>query len=280
MAHELYFFTGTGNSLSIARQLADKSAALLVPVTATSKQPEISGDTIGLVFPIYMLNAPRIIYDFIGKIASVNYCYIVMTMGGNSGTTAHKISSMLQSKGLRLGAAFSVLMPENYLAWSGAPAVEEQQKLFAGAKSRIESIAGIIAAKKEHLDNEKQVFGKLPNAWPFPFNIFPQGLRQGFCDVGFKFIDKMDSSFTVTSSCNGCGVCSQLCPVGNISIVNNQPQWHHHCEQCFACIQWCPQAAIEYRKSTIGKKRYHHPDASMKDMVNQAKGIQAALSGK
>ncbi|MEN6358816.1 MAG: hypothetical protein ABFD59_01960 [Smithella sp.] len=45
------------------------------------------------------------------------------------------------------------------------------------------------------------------------------------------------------------------------------PAWHHRCEQCFACIQWCPEEAIQYGKGTRNKKRCHHPEISLKDML-------------
>ncbi|MCB2357259.1 hypothetical protein [Clostridium estertheticum] len=43
------------------------------------------------------------------------------------------------------------------------------------------------------------------------------------------------------------------------------------CEQCFACLQWCPQKAIQYGKKTAMRKRYHHPDVEIADILNQTK---------
>jgi MinD superfamily P-loop ATPase len=44
------------------------------------------------------------------------------------------------------------------------------------------------------------------------------------------------------------------------------PEWKHHCEQCFACLHWCPQKAIQYGKRTSGRIPYHHPDIKMSEM--------------
>ncbi|MDR2194165.1 MAG: 4Fe-4S binding protein [Treponema sp.] len=48
----------------------------------------------------------------------------------------------------------------------------------------------------------------------------------------------MDKKFTVNNNCTGCGICEKVCPVDNIEILNNKPQYKHHCEQqdflCFA----------------------------------------------
>jgi MinD superfamily P-loop ATPase len=46
-----------------------------------------------------------------------------------------------------------------------------------------------------------------------------------------------------------------------------RPAWQHHCEQCFACLHWCPAQAIQYGKHTAGRTRYHHPDVMAKDII-------------
>ncbi|NMB58820.1 MAG: 4Fe-4S binding protein, partial [Chloroflexi bacterium] len=78
---------------------------------------------------------------------------------------------------------------------------------------------------------------------------------------------RMDKAFTVDDSCTGCGTCEKICPVDDIQLVNGRPIWQHHCEQCFACLQWCPSQAIQFRNNTAGQKRYHHPRVSLHDMI-------------
>ncbi|PKN06196.1 MAG: 4Fe-4S ferredoxin, partial [Deltaproteobacteria bacterium HGW-Deltaproteobacteria-7] len=86
------------------------------------------------------------------------------------------------------------------------------------------------------------------------------------------YVARMDKSFLADEKCNSCGICEKICPARNIRIVSGKPVWQHRCEQCFACIQWCPEEAIQYGKNTITKKRYHHPDISLKDMLACAPG--------
>jgi Pyruvate/2-oxoacid:ferredoxin oxidoreductase delta subunit len=38
-------------------------------------------------------------------------------------------------------------------------------------------------------------------------------------------------------------------------------------EQCFACVAWCPGQAIDFRSSTVERRRYHNPEISISDMV-------------
>jgi MinD superfamily P-loop ATPase len=78
----------------------------------------------------------------------------------------------------------------------------------------------------------------------------------------------MDQAFQADENCNGCGVCARVCPVSNIRMVDDRPVWQHRCEQCFACLQWCSQEAIQFGSKTSGGKRYHHPDVKLADMLH------------
>ncbi len=79
----------------------------------------------------------------------------------------------------------------------------------------------------------------------------------------------MDQAFHADETCKGCGSCVRVCPVGNMAMVENKPVWRQHCEQCFACLQWCPQQAIQFGQNTAGRMRYHHPDIRINDMFTE-----------
>jgi MinD superfamily P-loop ATPase len=71
---------------------------------------------------------------------------------------------------------------------------------------------------------------------------------------------EQDRKFHLPEVCSTCGTCVRVCPVGNIVFENDRLRWLGHCEQCFACLQWCPVEAIQWGRRTSGRKRYHHPD--------------------
>jgi epoxyqueuosine reductase QueG len=54
-------------------------------------------------------------------------------------------------------------------------------------------------------------------------------------------------------------------------MTNEKPSWLHQCDQCLACLQWCPQEAIQYGKKTVQYERYHQPEVTLDDMLEQAK---------
>ena len=78
----------------------------------------------------------------------------------------------------------------------------------------------------------------------------------------------MDKGFWVDEKCNSCGICKTACPCENIELKEGRPVWLHHCEQCLACIQWCPQEAIQYGKKTQRYERYRHPEVKLSDMLS------------
>ena len=84
-----------------------------------------------------------------------------------------------------------------------------------------------------------------------------------------KSLVNKDKGFNVSEACNGCETCSKVCPVGNIQMQEGKPIFLHHCEQCVACVQWCPQQAINFKNKTQKRGRYHHPDITLADMMNK-----------
>ena len=84
----------------------------------------------------------------------------------------------------------------------------------------------------------------------------------------YNLIHFADKGFQVNEKCNGCSICAQICPVNNIKIVENKPEWQQHCETCYACFYWCPNDAIHGEIIAFNKK-FHHPDVNLSDIINQ-----------
>jgi uncharacterized Fe-S center protein len=86
-------------------------------------------------------------------------------------------------------------------------------------------------------------------------------------------VPEMDKYYSVSNDCNKCGICAKVCPVDNIGLDEvGRPYFRHHCEQCVACIQFCPKRAINYKDKTQSRKRYTNPAIKYADL--------AALNGK
>ncbi len=254
----LYYFSGTGNSLKIARDLAEKlEDCKLVPIASIWQQETIISESekVGFIFPLYWLGLPKIVYDFINRIDlnKANYIFSVITCGGGKiGGSLHQLRNILKRKSKNLNSGFFIKMPDNYIPVFDAPSEEKQKILFENARKKVDKISMLI--KESGMEVEKE---KLPLIGRFMNRRFR------------KKVNNSDTKFSSDDNCNSCGICKDICPVKNISIVEGIPQWQHKCQRCFACIHFCPQKAIQYGRKTSKRKRYHHPEVTIQDIINQ-----------
>ncbi|KKN39208.1 hypothetical protein LCGC14_0745920, partial [marine sediment metagenome] len=70
-------------------------------------------------------------------------------------------------------------------------------------------------------------------------------------------------------NCTNCGICKDVCPVNNIILIDGRPQWQHRCQQCLACINFCPEKSIQFGSQTLKTQRYHNPEITIKDIKAQ-----------
>jgi ferredoxin/flavodoxin len=254
----IYYFSGTGNSLKVAKEIAaGLGDAEMVPVReAVKKDTAADAARIGFVFPVYMWGVPSIVVDFVKKHKNLKgkYVFSVVTYGGSPGATNVQLKKLIQRSGGSLSAGFAVHMPGNYVPLYAARPLKTQVKLFEKAKTKI---ADIVAKIKI---NESGILEKN--------NLLVNLLLSGVVySISMPRIHGMDNKFYAQDTCTSCGICRKICPVDNISIDNKKPVWKHKCEQCMACIQWCPVTAIQYGKGTVGRPRYRHPDIKVQEMM-------------
>lgn len=257
MKTTIFYFSGTGNSLKVARDIAaELGNTEIVPVVKAIKgNIDISADRIGLVFPVYAFNMPIIISDFIKKldIPKEKYVFAVTTCASVPGNTLGQAEQELKKKGAELSAGFVIKMPSNYTPFGGAFPLDKQQNMFTKVSEAIKNITGIV---KENRKYSKE----MPK-------FLPRSLGSFIYRFSGPMMHSEDKHFWTNDACNGCGICEKVCPVTNVKMSDKKPSWLHKCEQCFACLQWCPQEAIQYGKSTVGRKRYHHPSVTVNDFL-------------
>ena len=257
MKTTIYFYTGTGNSLWSARKLSEAlSDTQLVSITnAGTEIIHCASERIGLIFPVHIWGLPSLVIDFVNRleIDPSKYYFAVAVNAGQVAATLIQLQTLLQAKGLNLSSGFSLNLPSNYIPWGGADSEEKQQKKFHDATDKIKRIAATIKSK------ETKPLEKGP-LWQ---NIILSLIYR----QSYNAVRKMDKSFWADDKCNNCAICKKICPAQNILIESDKPVWQHRCDQCFACLQWCPEEAIQYGKNTSGKKRYRHPEIKLSEML-------------
>jgi len=266
MNTRLYVYTGTGNSLWIARQLAAKLKATSLEFMPNSpKDFRVEADQVGLIFPVHIWGLPDRVIQFVThlQVRRETYVFALAVNAGQVAATLLQLKKLLTKQGLPLAMGSSVVMPTNYIPWGGPGPLETQQRLFKGAHEKVNTIAESV------LRGERKEVEKGP-VWQ---NILFSWLYK----MSFRQVRKMDKNFWADEKCNSCGICSKVCPAANIEMPDGKPAWLHQCEQCFACLQWCPQEAIQYGKKTPKYQRYHHPEVTLKDLLDQAETSRKVL---
>lgn len=251
----IYYFSGTGNSLFMAKRLAERLDAKLVPIPSAAKSNKLeSAAAIGVVFPVYCWGMPSIVVDFAKKLAMDSYYFGIATYGGMVGNSLLQLDDVLRSNGQSLSAGFGIHLPGNYYPMYGARPIEKQKKLFDAAEAKIQRIIKILQQKRS---------GKLEKSNLFVNSIMGKFLYKKMMK-NMKFADK---NYKVDKTCSGCGICAKICPVGNISLKGKKPVWSHNCQQCMACLQWCPKKAIQFGKVSPERTRYHNPSIKIQEML-------------
>jgi ferredoxin len=258
MAATIFYYTGTGNSLWIARKLSEAlGGADVVSIPSWKKTPAkiAPSSTVGLVFPVHMWGLPRAVRGFLGTLGEMKpgYAFAVAVNAGQVSNTLVQLKRELADLAVPLNAGFGMVMPTNYIPWGGPGPKEKQNERFEKAGRKIAGIAQ-----------------KIRTGGTFPVEKGPLWQRilfTGMYKMSYPHVPEMDKKFWVDEKCNRCGICEKVCPAGNIALTDGNPRWNHHCEQCLACIQWCPKEAIQYGKKTSKYERYHHPEIALKDML-------------
>ena len=260
----IFYFSGTGNTRWLAKELARETNDELVPIgdaTVNGKFEYSIGksDRVGFCFPVHGWRPPFIVRNFIKQLILKGYddechfCYAFATCGDDVGLTFEYLRDDLQSVGLRLDSVFSLIMPETYnfpfIDQIDTPDKAEQKKMAA---------RGRLAHLLPDVVNRRRGIKKInPSRWPRINSV----LLGGF----FLKYWVTDAKFTVDAdACQRCGLCSRVCPVGNIDYHEGIPVWRHNglCTTCFACYHHCPAHAIDFDRRTRGKRQYYFKDST------------------
>lgn len=76
--------------------------------------------------------------------------------------------------------------------------------------------------------------------------------------------------FQVTEACSGCGICGEICPVGNILLEKGKAVHGDRCAACYGCLHWCPVYATHLRVSMLSNRpQYHHPEISLEEIIGR-----------
>ena len=253
-------------------------------------------ERLGFVFPVHGWRVPKLVREFIGKMkvqreepdaernsvsaeskassdaernsasaeskassASARnqpFAYCVCTAGDSIGLTIENLNEVisqnpsLQTLGItKVSSSYSLIMPESYVGLPFMDVDPKEKEIRKKSKS-----AQKLAVICEEIFDRKEGVNRLVKG-PIPW--FFTKVVGGF----FENVLITDKRFHVEKDkCVKCGICANVCPVGDIKGGHGEyPEWLHHkdCLTCFTCYHHCPHHAIEFGNQTQKKGQYY-----------------------
>lgn len=284
----IFYFSGTGNTKWAASKLAAATREDLISIAPYMRADDSShnlaepfilkeNERLGFVFPVHGWRVPKLVREFICKMkiqrepsdASAEnkakaddslknrpFAYCVCTAGDSIGLTIENLNKVislnpsLQALGItEVSSSYSLIMPESYI---GLPFMDVDPKEREIRKK--ENAAQELAVVCEEIFDRKEGINRLVKG-PIPW--FFTKVVGGF----FENVLITDKRFHVEKDrCVKCGICANVCPIGDIKGGHGEyPVWLHHkdCLTCFTCYHHCPHHAIEFGNQTQKKGQYY-----------------------
>ena len=251
-------------------------------------------ERLGFVFPVHGWRVPKLVREFIRKMKvqraesdaagsqtlsdisgnsasadasgisasagnsaeNLPFTYCVCTAGDSIGLTIENLNEVisqnpsLQALGItKVSSSYSLIMPESYVGLPFMDVDPKEKEIRKKSKS-----AQKLAVICEEIFDRKEGVSRLVKG-PIPW--FFTKVVGGF----FENVLITDKRFHVEKDkCVKCGICANVCPVGDIKGGHGEyPEWLHHkdCLTCFTCYHHCPHHAIEFGKQTQKKGQYY-----------------------
>lgn len=277
----IYYFSGTGNSLHVAKELESRLPGTeLAPIARhlDEDRPAAESEAVGFVFPIHLTSMPYPVKDFIERLNldSADYLFAAATRIGTYHVADLVLRRMLKKKGIDLDAFFILhmaanspcgIVPKSFPGfkkmvdgWPGRIAPEKVAELEEGVQERLRFIAETVRERRRYLD-PRSPLGAI-------------GARAGLLlnSLTEKSNRKTRIPFYADEGCAGCGTCADVCLSGRVRMDAGKPLWsgEEPCFLCYACFNACPEQAVLIRNRYERKGvRYLHSCITAEDIAGQ-----------
>jgi ferredoxin len=248
----MFYFSGTGNARNVAHWVAGSwrehgRESRVVDISEAESQNVTLGpeDELGLASPTHGFNFPPITLRFIARLPPApnhNRAFVLNTragvrllglcLPGLTGAALWFAAALLVLKGYRIAGLRPIDLPSNWLSLHPGLSKTNVGVLYERGERTTKRFARAM------LDGQRD----RRVVWDLPIDLLLAPLALGYYFVGRYLFAK---SFVASRDCDGCGICTQQCPVQAIQIIDGRPFWSHRCESCMRCMNLCPRRAVE-----------------------------------
>lgn len=285
MEIDIYYFSGTGNSMHVAKELQRRMPEInLIPIVSLLDEDviETKADSVGIVFPTYNMLPPVPVIKFLKKadFRTSRYIFAIATRAQSPERAIASVEKKLKRKGKNLDTSFVLTMGGNC---EGAfvpvfPTKEVISKLEAQLQNKLDFIQKVIMVQEKYREKDIAPFSIKELAGNFAAFLMPLLLL-----FGEKLIEStnIEIKYYTDSTCTGCGLCKKVCLSKKIKIIDDKPVWQKSvkCFLCFSCFNYCPSQSIMIHNGSSNadrilrysdkSRRYHHPEISANDISSQ-----------
>lgn len=239
------YFSGTGNTEYCIKKFVSVYApgSPIISIEDNSILEAINQhQEIIFAYPIYYSNLPKIVRDFIVKNHTVWYgkrIFFIATMGLFSGDGAGLGSRLVKKYGAHIIGGLHIKMPDCICDVKTLKrSIPQNRKLIKDATNKL------IKASHQLKENRPPQEG---------INVFYHiagllGQRLWFYNKTRSYTDQLHID---PNACICCGKCAGLCPMKNISIIDNRVQAHDQCTMCYRCINLILSILVDTFSSRI-----------------------------
>lgn len=253
----IFYFSGTGNSYAIAKEIADGLEDTEIQSVLNIGTIEVNAyQRVGFVIPVYTIHAPEIVLHLIENIHFLQsqQIFIIANYAASRGYAITDMRDVIAHNYRNPIQEFCVRMPGNYILMYSAFPQAIQNFMLKHAKKKVHTIVRSIKNK----ERSKKIN---PNLLAFLFKNNGLKMSSKFTQIG--------KLFYADDQCQHCGICTNICPTENIINMDGNITWGDKCSQCMACIQWCPYNAVKHPNLKKNRIRYHHPDVKLPTLLQK-----------
>lgn len=247
----IFYFTATGNSLYIAKQIEEKPIS--IPQLIRQDALEFTADSIGIVAPVYGHEVPPMVKEFLKKaVFHTDYFYMILTYGNRHGGAAELAKKLCDECGIAVHYINVIMMVDN---WLPSFDMNEQKKIDKRIDEKMDMILADLNSRKNMISEVTDI---------------DRAAHQQFVDVMSRMpADVWQHLLWVTDACVGCEICEKVCPSSSIHVLDGKAVYvPGKCQTCLACVHACPKKAIQL---TIPEKnpdaRYRNEHISLREII-------------